>query len=245
MKNRPLLLYILIFFVLALVVWIVFVFFPSSSPDTVEVVLPTDSPDDGDGSGKDEEVSPIIEINSDTVQTMIATLSRANSYSRTLSIERWWNGNKSTETIDVWVRGDETKMAISSPVSAAAKYILVSGDEKWIWYSGSDDFFSGPAAETDADRYQSLISYESVLELPTGDIYETGYTEINGETCISLRCRGGELDYDNVFYVSTESGLLVTAESYDGDELIYSMSSTLPDYADLEDAVFAPPSQQD
>lgn len=243
MKARSNLLYILIFLVLVATLWYIFLAAPASDTDTVPVILPTTAPDDEDKENESSATdgSQLIAVTTDSVQTVIRTLSRADGYSRTISAESFWSGGGNTQNIDVWVRDDAAKLAISRADGTNTKYVLINGGEKWIWYSDSNRVYHGEAAENEADRYQTLLTYEHILELDSGNITDAGYTDYGGSMCIYVRYTSGELGYDSICYISVESGLMMGEESYDGDTLIYRMSSTLPDLSTPEDSVFEHP----
>ncbi len=242
MKKQSTILYILIAVVLAIALGVVFIASPSEI-DTVPVILPPASSgdDESDSSGRDDDAAEIIAVTADSVQTVIRTLSRADSYSRTICAESFWSGGESRQNIDVWVRSDATKLAISRADGESTKHVLIIGDEKWIWYSGSTEVYHGEAAEVEADRYQSLMSYEHILELDKSAISDAGFAEYQGEMCIYVRYTSGQLGYENICYVSVASGLVIGEESYDGDSLIYRMSSTSAEYVTPADSVFELP----
>ena len=240
MKKQSTILYILIFIVMAAVLYLVFFAVPGSEIDTVPVILPTDSPDDSEE--KEPEAAPqVIEVSPDTVQTVIRTMSRANSYSRTICSESFWSGGETRRNIDVWATANASKMEVSRPDGSDTMHILISGGEKTIWYSDRYGSFTGYAGESEADRYQSLLSYERILDVDKKDISEAGYTEYLGEMCIYVRYRSGELGYDNVCYVSLATGLVMGEESYEGENLVIRVTSTVPELADPDESIFAKP----
>ncbi|MBQ8264122.1 MAG: hypothetical protein IJY96_05030 [Oscillospiraceae bacterium] len=239
MKSRSSLLYILIFLVLAATVCIIFVVAPSADIDTAPVILPSTAPDsDSDADGADEAAPQTVEVNAGTVQAVLRTLSRDESYSRTLCAETFWANGEVRRNIDVWVDGDKAKLEIVRSGSNDTQHILIDGDSKQLWYTGRYGTFSGSAAETEADQYQSFLSYEHILSLPAEQISDAGYVEFQGEMCIYVRYISGELGYSNICYVSIASGLVMGEESREGENLVYRMSSTEPDLSDPPSEVF-------
>lgn len=243
MKKKSVFLYILIFLVLAAIIWLIFLSASSSEIDTVPVILPTEAVDGGnaDPDRIEQNETHTIAVTPDTVQAVIRTLSRADNYSRTLTVESFWSGGSSSQTISVWNRGSSVKMTVSRADGSVSKNILIDNNKKWIWYSGSDEVFHGAAAETEADEYQTLLTYENVLELDKSAITDAGYIQYNEEMCIYVRYASGEFAYDNLCYISIATGLLMGSEIYDGDKLIYRMSSTVPDISTPDESVFSKP----
>lgn len=243
MRRRQTILYILTAIVLGMVVWIVFSFFPSSQVNTVPVVLPTAPADEGDDEkDKPQDISELeVSISVDNVQIALETVARADNYSRILTVESFWSGGSSSQTIDVAARSGNVKMIISRPDDTLIKYILIADGEKWIWYSDSETVYRGAAAENEADRWQTLLSYEDILTLDKGNILEATFDEYAGEMCIYVRYISGEFDYENRAWIDVDSGLLMAQETYDGDGLIYRMSSTAPDLSTPDESIFAKP----
>ena len=231
MKRRGSFFLLLILLALAALVVLIFALGPGSRPETPPVVLATPSVSDGgtDTAPAADMGSRILTIDTGSVQNVIATLARASSYSRTLTAVTLWNGGSATTEIAAWVRGDNTRMAIRRTGSETVKNVLLRGEEKWIWYSDRSEIWAGPAAANDADAYQTLLTWEDILALDPAAILDAGYTEYGGELCVYARWADGALGYESLCYVSIATGLLMGVETYDGDALVYTMSSTTPD----------------
>jgi len=243
MKKRSAYFNILIVLAFLAVAALIFFLAPGSDPETPAVLLPpVAAPEDNSGgSTAADELLQTVSVTTDTVQTALQTLHRAESYSRTLTVERFWTGGSSTETVSVWQRGDALRLTIKTGESAAEKNILLSGRDKWVWYSDGDGVFSGTAREGDADAYQTILTYEDVLALDKRNITDAGFCDFDGEDCIYVRYVSGSLFYDNLCYVSVHTGLLMGQETYDGDILIYAMHSSAPDISTPDEAMFTAP----
>ena len=240
MKARTVIGYLLLGLLLAAVIALVFRFAPSASVDTAQVILPTALPSaaPNEGEGGDEQVQ-LVAVTTDTVQAVIGTLTRADSYARTLTFESFWDGGSSKRSIDVWLRGDNARFTVKQGEST--KNVLLLGTELWIWYADRAEVYHGLASERAADEYQALLSYEDILAVNKRDIFQAGYMEYNGENCIYARYTQGELGYESCFWVSESTGLLMGSETYDGDTLVYRMSSTPADISTPDDEVFVHP----
>lgn len=240
MKKRRGLLYILIFLTVAVLVLLVFFLSPSASVDTPAIVLPDTSVNPvSETDSVPENEGRVIAVTPGTVQAAISTLSRAGSYSRTITVESFWSGGSSSRTIGVWVNGSDAKFLISN--GHTVKNVLISGDELWIWYSDSPDVYIGPASDSAADEYQGLLTYEDILNLDPASITDAGYTEYSGERCIYVEYSDGVLGYVSHIWVSVDTGLLMGSQTMDGDTLIYRMSSSTPDISTPDESVFQRP----
>ena len=94
------------------------------------------------------------------------------------------------------------------------------------WYGGDRTALSGPADGHSADlEGQRIPTYEDVLELEQDAIAAAGYEEKGGLACIYVETGEDALGYVEKYWVSVDSGLLVCAEQWKGEELTYRMTS--------------------
>ena len=172
----------------------------------------------GQGHGQQVSVTP------QTVQSVIATLNRTDSYYRQLTVEQFWTSGSSSDTVQVWIDQDWCLVRQLLP-NNAVRQDLIGPETAYYWYEGSSRYESTPANERSADLAQRLPTYEAVLELPAASITEAGY-ELKGEIpCIYVQSRDSVSGNIRHYWVSVDSGLLVCAELYHEDALIYRMSA--------------------
>ena len=166
----------------------------------------------------------VVEVTPQTVQSLIASLERYESYRRTVTVE-YFSGGQSVGTVSaqVWVDGGWTRT--SATLSSGAVENAVVGDGTlWLWYDNGPRAYSGPAGEKAADLGQRLPTYEDVLALDKADITAAGYEERDGQPCVYVESNGA-LDSVERWWVSVNSGLLVAAETEKGGEVVYAMTS--------------------
>ena len=169
-----------------------------------------------------------VEVTTETVQAVVATLSRPAEYRRDVRIESYWEGGDAVYSVSVSVRGGLTSLR-ATPPAGAEKRIIIAPDKLYIWYIGDRAPFVGNLESPgdgyrNADEWQMLVTYEDVLGLDANDIIEAGYSEYNGEECVYAVHRSPLLNYTRTFYVSLEAGLVAGAEEYDeAGKLVYSM----------------------
>lgn len=213
------------------------------STQTPQIVLPTVQQDVGSDSSSipDDEQGLRVEVTVDTVQAVIASLERAGSYYRQLSVQTFWEGGSGTTSVQTWVDQGYTFVR-SVPPSGQARYALSSPDTVYYWYGGSSRWLTAPADSLSADLSQRIPSYEDVLNLDKQDISAAGYESYSGHPCIYVETHLDELGYLERYWVSTESGLLVAAQTVKEDEVIYSLNATTPIQTPCPtDVVFALP----
>ena len=208
---------------------------PVELPDAA----PTETASSPEPSGHD-----VAELSPETVQSVIALLSRAESYSRTVTIEDIWSGGSSETKLSVWVDGSRTRIRVELP--GGVKNILLRDAKLYIWYDNSSGVYeSDIMSASEADEWLRCIDYEELLQLPASAILSTNYELFGGESCICVEYSSGELGYLNRVYVSVSTGLLMGAETYDGDSLIYSMSSSAPSFSAPDESMFRLPSEEE
>ena len=196
--------------------------------DTPSVELPGGGA--GSSSSQDEQTSPdrfqTVEVTPETVQDVVATLSRTGSYYRTLTVETFWEGGSSSVPVQVWVDGGWTRSRQTLP-SGAVRHDLTDGETLYYWYDGSQQYEQAPADQYSADLSQRLPTYEAVLELDPSDITGAGYELRGGLPCVwALVCLEDGLFEQ--FWVSVDTGLLVSAEMTQDDQLTYRMTAYSP-----------------
>jgi hypothetical protein len=193
------------------------------------VVLPTAGADSsGQSGGSDRPASTLyrpIAITVDTVQDVVATLTRPNSYYRELTVENFWgDGGSNTLTVQFWYDGGWSHSRQVLP-SGAIRHDLV-GDGTWYyWYDGSQQYETVPADERSADLSQGIPTYETVLTLDKAEIITAAYEQQGGQSCILVEAQRTAPDRLERYWVSVTDGLLVCAELERDGSVVYRMTA--------------------
>ena len=194
-----------------------FLYYMGRGVETTPVTLP--SPGQSSAAETSMPGPERVELTSENVAAVLAELTRAESYSGSVTIEDFWDGGSAS--------------------TRSPRNILVSEGTLYIWYDNVSGVFSGPW-EGSADEWLRALSYEDVLSLPPEQITGAGYAQLSGEECVYVDYTGGLLGYTYRVYVSVSNGLLMGAEKYDGGSLIYRMFAeyelSVPD-----ESLFVPP----
>lgn len=201
-------------------------FFAAKTP---EVILPSTSAGSADisSSGNQEQDYQRVEITTQTVTGVIATLARPSSYYRELTVETFWTGGSSAAQVQVWTDGGWSHSVQTLP-SGVVRHDLAGEDTLYYWYDGDEQYVTAPADEKSSDLAQHIPTYETVLELEPGEIAAADY-ELRGELpCILVEVRRQGSGLLQRFWVSVNSGLLVSAESEQDGQLVYRMTAYTP-----------------
>lgn len=234
MSRRSKMLIILLLVLTAAVIAFA-LFFMGRSVETTPVTLP--SPGQSSAAETSMPGPERVELTDENVTAVLAELTRAESYSGSVTIEDFWDGGSASTQLQVWVSNGRTR--VRGERGGSPRNILVSEGTLYIWYDNVSGVFSGPW-EGSADEWLRALSYEDVLSLPPEQITGAGYAQLSGEECVYVDYTGGLLGYTYRVYVSVSNGLLMGAEKYDGGSLIYRMFAeyelSVPD-----ESLFVPP----
>lgn len=166
-----------------------------------------------------------VEVTAETVQLVVASLSRYESYSRSVSASYFQDGETlGTITAQVWADGGWVRTD-TTLVSGVVECSIVGDGQIWLWYNGEDEVYQAPASLQSADLTQRLPTYEDVLELDPSGITAADYVERDGQECIYVEFQGTETGYRYRYWISVSSGLLIAAETEADGDVVYSMTS--------------------
>lgn len=196
------------------------------------VVLPSDSPSQGGSSsgsdtGSEDDSLHRVAVTPETVQGVIATLDRSNSYYRELSLETFWGDRSALTQVNSWTDDGWTHSRLVLP-SGVVRHDLVGEDTLYYWYDGSSRCLTAKADQNSADLSQRIPTYETVLAQDMKSISDAGYDLRDDLPCIYVETRDEKLDLLTRFWISVESGLLVSAEQEQAGKLVYRMTSSGP-----------------
>lgn len=200
------------------------VIFAANTPD---VILPSSSgnPLGPSDPNSQEHSYQRVEVTPQTVTEVVATLARPASFYRELTVETFWTGGSSSTQVQVWTDGGWSHIRQTLP-SGVVRHDLTGGGTLYYWYDGSQTYRQTPADEKSSDLAQHIPTYETVLELEPEEIAAAGY-ELRGDLpCILVEVRRAQGTQQ--FWVSVDSGLLVSAEMEEDGQLVYRMTAYSP-----------------
>ncbi len=199
-----------------------------------EVVLPSQA---GTGESGQPQTTPVpgtdryqmVEVTPDTVQSVIATLDRADSYAREITIRDIWGETEEeqgTTAVSVWVDGGFTRLQ-TSLASGRVQNVLMDDESVYLWYDRSRRYLTLAGEEESSDLLQRVPTYEDVLALDPEEITDAGYTVLeDGSACIYAEVVREESGYTDRYWVDISSGLLVRAETETEGRVVYRMTAS-------------------
>ena len=165
----------------------------------------------------------VVEVTPETVQAAVATLSRPQKYSRTVTVEQLWKGGSGAYETAAAVSGGWTRTDRTLP-GGRVRHALTDGETTYIWYDSEKEVYAAAAGGISADNEQTIPTYEDILDLPVEAIAAADYRTISGVNCIYVETaedRGYVLRY----WVNVDTGLLVAAEKLLNGNTVYRMGA--------------------
>lgn len=169
----------------------------------------------------------LVEVTPATVQSIIGSMTRLDSYSRSITVRYYW-GEAETQSGTVtaqvqadsgWVRCDTTLP------DGTTEHSIVGNGSLWYWYDSDTYFHTAGSANADADLMEHIPTYEDVLSLSQRSIQDTAYLQRSGIPCIYIEAELPQSGYVARYWISLDSGLLIAAEQDEDGELVYSMQA--------------------
>ena len=197
---------------------------PALTNRTPEVTLPDlNASDQLDGGG---DAALPLEVTPETVQSVIATLSRPANYARSLTVTLYWGENGRAESsVRVWADGDAVQTELTGP-DGETQCRLVADGTLFLWYGGDRVWKERPAEEGSGDLAQRIPTYEDVLYLDPEQITDAGYGSRSGHNCVYVQAQRGETGTLERYWVEIATGLLYAAETECDGKVIYTMTET-------------------
>lgn len=224
----------------ALVLLVVFFLVRGTLHRSTRIVLPqeTDLGEDEDGSLGDLGAGRVI-VRPDTVQSVIATLERPSRYTRSITIERYYDGGSgvdhSTVSLDdEWMRADTERSG------GEVSHTISNAERTWVWYGSGTRWFESAAAFS-ADEEQGIPTYEDVLAMELSSIAEADYCLLNNVDCIFVETAADKDGYLERYWISVSDGLLCAAERLCGDDVVYRMAGMTVETGSVADEAFTLP----
>ena len=224
-KKRTALAVVIITVVLAAVLYSFSLNLFAQTPELVLADPDADRSAEPSGQSGDGKGGLMVEVSTRTVQSLIASLTRYESYSRSITVE-YYGGEKTFGMVSaqVWVDGGWTRTDLTLS-SGRIEHAIVGDGQLWLWYDREETVYTGPAENLSADLLQRLPTYEAVLELEQDSITAAGYVERDGLPCVFVEAVTPELNYVERYWISETGGLLMAAETEKDGALIYALSS--------------------
>lgn len=225
-KNRQ----VIVVTIIILIVLAMFASFGRSlfALRTPQVIPPTVG-GTGDASGETQSTGQYqqVAVTPRTAPSVVATLARPESYYRELTVETFWEGGSSSVQVQVWKDAGWSHSRQALP-SGVIRHDLTDGETLYYWYEGTSRYETAPADAFSSDLSQHIPTYETVVDMEEDWITDAGY-ETRGELpCVYVQVQLPDSPVVQRYWVSVDSGLLVSAEAEEDGTLVYRMTAYSP-----------------
>ena len=205
---------------------------------TIVLPDPGQAPDTSEGTPGFGDALTVVEVTPETVQAVIETLARPESYRRTVTVEQLWSGGSGAYEVAVTASGPWTRTDRTMP-DGRVRHTITGEETVYIWYNAESDVYAAPAGDITADHEQPIPTYEEILLLEPGAITAADYREASGVACVYVEAEEGR--YALRYWVSVETGLLAAAEKLLQGETVYRMASLTADQSEPAEEDFTLP----
>ena len=180
--------------------------------------------DQPDPQESNQQLLP-VEVTPDTVQSVVATLSRPESYSRTMTVSLYWGeSGQADQQVQMWAGDGYVKTTVSSV--SGVQHRLVGDGKLRLWYEGDTSWKEMDADSRSADLAQHIPTYEDVLSVDIDRLTKASYVSKGGKDCIYVEVAQDRPDTVDCYWIETATGLLAFCETMEGEKLVYSMAET-------------------
>lgn len=206
---------------------------------TTHITLPSSKPPLDYEQEAPGTVNAIIAVTPDTVQAAIASMERPESYSRTITIEQFWDGGSLSYEVLTSVKGALTRTE-RTLADGQIRHSVTDGESTWIWYDNADVYCAAAGTIT-ADLEQMIPTYEEVLELPKQSIKTADFRTLSEINCIYVETEPDEGGCVSRYWISLDIGLLCAAERLLDEVTVYRMAALEANLQDPGEEAFVLP----
>lgn len=164
-----------------------------------------------------------VEVNTESVQRVIATLSRPDAYLRTVTLTTYWSGGSGKVTVDTFIHGDLARFDAHLP-DGQIRHTLRTKTRTYIWYNNETAVHTVQTGAFSEDDDLWIPTYEELLRIDPALLQDAGYETHNDIDCIYASTRQG--GYAQTYWIGVESGLLIAAERTQNGSAVYSMEAS-------------------
>lgn len=166
-----------------------------------------------------------VEITSNTVQGVIAALNPSDNYYRSVETTLFWGASPEESlltSVEIWTDQGISHIKKTLP-SSAVRHDILHDNLVYYWYEGNEEYLTMAQEEYTMDFAQWIPSYQTVLALDTSSIQWASYELRNGIPAIYVQASPEPLYFTEHYWIHAQTGVLLAAETYDQEQLIYRM----------------------
>ena len=181
-----------------------------------------------------------VTVDRTNIKKLIGAMQRPESYHLVVGTTLYYSGGQTTTGADGYISGGRYKSVVYD-AAGGARHCLICGEDAYIWNQSSSDVYIGKAGSFTGDNSLWIPTYELLLELEDDNILAADYALYGDQYCLAVESRDGLSGNRVLYYISVEHGLLVGAQSFEGDTLVYAMTAEVLPLSEDPDVIFKLP----
>lgn len=207
-----------------------------------DVVLPSETTKapENDVLGDNLSILSEVEITADNIQAVIASLSRAEAYTATVTSRLYYGETSGTITCRQSVKNDAIRTDYLNTNGNVLRSELLWDGTSYAWRSGADTYSQGNQGAFTADQSAMLPTYETVCELPREQITGGALVQEGDELLLTVDTQNGS--QIGVYKISAQTGLLRAASFSENGKMTRAVEVTVSTEAPA-DSLFVLPGE--
>lgn len=224
-RRKIMLLSVMVAMIIAFAVFSSFGSVWFSNSNTVPVLWPSYAQNAPSSSASPDQINLVygyqrVQITPENVQSVLQTVKRPEQYSQTILLNLYWGaGESSSISIQGCKDGDYSSAKVTQ--GAQVQYNILGNGVLYRWYQGDKTWYQGNATFMDNDLLQRIPTYETILSLQKDQILSASYTILDQKTCIYVEAVDGQTGNNTRYWIDATQGLLLRAEAYTGEQIIW------------------------
>ena len=224
-RRKIMLLSIMVAMIIAFAVFSSFGSVWFSNSNTVPVLWPSHTQNVPSNNTSPDQINLVygyqrVQITPENVQSVLQTMKRPEQYSQTILLHLYWGAGESS-SVSIQGCKDGAYSAAKVIQGAQIQYNIWGNGVLYRWYQGNKTWYQGKATFMDHDLLQRIPTYETILSLPKGQIRSASYTMLDQKTCIYVEAVDGQAGNNIRYWIDATQGLLLRAEAYNGEQIIW------------------------
>jgi len=180
-----------------------------------------------------------VTVDRTNIKKLIGAMQRPESYHVVVGTTLYHSGGQMTTGADGYVSEGRYKTVIYD--MGGALHSLIYGEDVYIWNQSSTGVYTGKAGSFSGDDSLWIPTYEKVLALEDAAILSADYALYGDYYCLVVETRDPLSGNRILYYISVEHGLLVGAQSFEEENLVYALTAEVLPLTEDPNVVFRLP----
>ena len=199
-------------------------FYTAINRERPHIVLP-----DGDasidisasgGNATGENSVSRVEVTAENVQSVIALLDRPETYMQNILLTTFWSGGEGQTMVNTAVDGSLIRIDTVLP-GGQMRHIIQNETKSYLWYNHEHTVCTMERGSFSQDEEQWIPTYEDLLRIDQKCIVQAGYEPYQDIDCIYAATGKDAIGYEERYWISVDSGLLIAAERLQNGVPVY------------------------